>query len=55
VEGLAANMGALLRDPGLREAGRRARALVEERFSWRATFGHVFALYEALLRSPRRA
>lgn len=55
VEGLAANVEALLRDPDLREAGRRARALVEERFSWSATFERVFELYEALLRAPGRA
>ena len=54
VDALADNVRAMLRDPDLRAAGRRARAMVEARFSWRATFDRVLELYESL-RQPRRA
>ena len=50
--GLAANAAALLADPGRAAAGRRARAMVEERFSWDATFHRLHALYHDLLRRP---
>lgn len=53
VDGLAACLAAALADPGLAEAGRRARAMVEAHFSWRSTFERVFGLYEALLSAPR--
>jgi alpha-1,6-mannosyltransferase len=55
VDGLASCLAAALSDPGLREAGRRARAMVEARFSWRRTFERVFGLYASLLGSPRAA
>lgn len=51
VDGLTENLLVMLRDPGIREAGRRARAMVEGQFSWRSTFERVFHLYESLLHS----
>ena len=51
--GFAGTLEAALRDPELRAAGRRARAMVEARFSWASTFDRVFGLYDSLLRSPR--
>lgn len=51
---MARNLARLLRDDP-RAAGRRARALVEARFSWSATFHSMFALYDELhARGPVR-
>lgn len=46
---MAANVAAMVRGGGLREAGARARRMVEDRYSWAATFRSMFELYETLL------
>lgn len=48
VPGLVANLTTLIADPLRSEAGARARRLVEERFSWAATFRSMFELYRAI-------
>lgn len=53
VDGLVENLTAVIADPDRAEMGRRGRALVEERFSWRATFTKMFDLYTSI--ADRRA
>lgn len=53
VEGLVENLTAVISDPDRAEMGRRGRALVEERFSWRSTFTKMFDLYTSI--ADRRA
>lgn len=53
-EDLTANIMALC-GGAARQMGARARERVESSFSWQRTFGRVFALYDELLRSERRA
>lgn len=48
VPGLVDNLTALIRDPDRAAAGRRGRRLVEDRFSWDATFRSMFDLYRAI-------
>ena len=49
VETLSRNMLNLARNPHRREAGRRARELVETEFSWSRTFQRMCALYDEIL------
>lgn len=52
VEDLAANIEKMA-GSDLREAGRRARALVESQFSWKRTFDRTLDLYERVLARGR--
>ena len=53
VDGLVENLTATINDADRSGMGRRGRALVEERFSWRATFTKMFDLYASI--ADRRA
>lgn len=53
VEAMSRNIVEVLRD-GREEMGRRARAWVEARYSWRATFERLWAMYAEILRARRR-
>lgn len=52
-EAMACNVAALARSGALREKGRTARALVEERFSWTSTFDQLFSYYRRHARQER--
>ncbi|PSQ75648.1 MAG: glycosyl transferase group 1 [Bacteroidetes bacterium QH_8_67_23] len=47
-EAMARNVARLVSEGALRERGERARALVEDRFSWTRTFDQITALYREL-------
>jgi alpha-1,6-mannosyltransferase len=53
VDDLVLNLESMIGDAARAEAGRRGRALVEESFSWEATFSRMLDLYRSL--TPGRA